>query len=158
MEIYLLRHGLAGDPGTWAGDDSQRPLTNEGRKRMLRTGDTLAALKIKPQLILSSPLRRAIETAQLAARAMDAMPIMHQDVRLSPGFDIDALRLILEDHPDIDTLMLVGHEPDFSMLAGAICGGEVVMKKGGLARLTITDREALKGQLVWLLPPKVLAR
>jgi phosphohistidine phosphatase len=81
-----------------------------------------------------------------------------QEERLAPGFGVDDLTQVLQTHPQAENIMLVGHEPDFSITIGALTGGRVVCKKGGLARVDITSTEPLQGELVWLIPPKVLAR
>jgi phosphohistidine phosphatase len=81
------------------------------------------------------------------------------DPRLEPGFDAEALTDILGEHSESDILMLVGHEPDFSLTVGSLIGGgRVVCKKGGLARVDVVGASSGGGELVWLLPPKDLTR
>ncbi len=158
MDLYFLRHGDALGKDEWRGDDSARALSEEGVQQIRREAKTLAGLSLGISLILSSPLVRALKTAEIVAAALGLEDSLLTDKRLSPGFDPPALRDILADHADVSAVMLVGHEPDFSETIGAcIGGGRVECKKGGLARLDITDPARPRGSLLWLLPPRVLA-
>ena len=158
MEILFLRHGIAEERETWEGDDRARPLTARGRKAMERTAARLAELGIAPELIVTSPLVRARQTAEIAAAGLGMDDRVVEDERLAPGFDAGGLRDLLEDRPVTAAVMLVGHEPDFSeIIAELIGGGRVVCKKGGLARVDVAELSFAGGELVWLLPPKDLA-
>ncbi len=155
MILYFLRHGLAGDRNTWQGDDLERPLTKKGIQHMKRTAKKLAESGVKVDAILSSPLKRAVQTANFVAKALDLEVSL--DERLAYGFNVEALGQLIAEHPDAKALLLVGHEPDFSTVVSGITGGiDVIMKKGGLARVDLQEGNGLKGQLVWLLPPKIL--
>lgn len=157
MDLFFLRHGLAGDPSEWQGDDAKRPLTDEGKEKMKRTAATLAALDLGLDVIITSPLVRAQQTADIVARKLNCP--LTEDKRLAPGFNVEQLHKILLDHPDATKVMLVGHEPDFSATISALIGGgRIVCKKGGLALVTISNAHSKHGELVWLVPPKVLAR
>ncbi len=159
MDLYFLRHGDALGAGEWKGDDGARPLSQADAARIAREGETLAGLSLGISLILSSPLVRALRTAEIVAAALGLRGAFRADKRLSPGFDHGGLAEILADHADIPALMLVGHEPDFSRTIGACTGGgQVECRKGSLARLSISDVRRARGSLVWLLPPEVLAR
>ena len=156
MEIYFLRHGDAGKSGGSMGD-AERPLSKEGTAGMEREAATLAALRIEPDLILTSPLVRARQSAEIVARRLRRLDALKIDDRLAPGFDTAALREILSEHRARAALMLVGHEPDFSrVIASCIGGGRIECKKGALARIDVEDPGKLSGTLVWLLPPRVL--
>jgi phosphohistidine phosphatase len=158
MELYFLRHGDAGSREQWKGGDSQRPLSEEGERRMQREASALALLRPSVQLILTSPLVRARQTAQIAARALGMEDRLEEDERLAPGFGTEELSRILSEHRDLRGLMLVGHEPDFSQVISAcIGGGRVECKKGALARVDIDDPRSPSGTLAWLVPPRVLA-
>jgi len=157
MNLFFLRHGLAGNKSEWKGDDAIRPLTDEGKEKMKRTAATIAELDLGVQVILTSPFVRAKQTAEIVAQKLNC-PLV-EDPRLAPGFDENQLQKILLDHPDLKTLMFVGHEPDFSAtIAALIDGGRLVCKKGGLALVELPNAASKQGELVWLLPPKVLAR
>ena len=156
MKCYLLRHGLAADPERWEGSDAERPLTREGKARMVREAKTIAALSLKIDAIVSSPLLRARQTAEIVGAQLGMAVVA--DARLGIGFDLRALCGILADRRDADAILLVGHEPGMSLTIGeAIGGGRVVLKKGGLACLDIGDVERGRGELLWLVPPKILA-
>ena len=111
----------------------------------------LRKLKVRSAQILSSPLPRARQTAQIAAEHLELE--LREEVDLGPGFNLSKLRKIISRQSGAD-LMLVGHEPDFSAVIRALTGGEVKLKKGGLARIDLPEG-AERGRLVWLLPPKV---
>lgn len=156
MKCYFLRHGLAGDAERWEGSDEDRPLTDEGKARMAREAATIAALDLDIDVIISSPLRRARQTAAIVAEALDVK--VESDARLGIAFDANALHDILGERRDCEGLMLVGHEPGMSLTIGAVIGGgQVAMKKGGLACVALDAPGAFRGELLWLLPPKVLA-
>lgn len=159
MKLYFLRHGIAEDVDTWKGDDSDRPLTREGCQKMEREAKAFAQLDVAPDAIITSPLVRAKQTAEIAAAALKQRAI--EDPRLSPGFDTNRLEQILNDHNDADAVMLVGHEPDMSETIGRVIGGaraRIDLKKGGLAYVEVERESGLSGELVWLLAPKVLVR
>jgi phosphohistidine phosphatase len=158
MILYFLRHGLAGLREEWTEDDSLRPLTKLGMKKMVKTADLLAGLDLGLDLIVTSPLTRAFQTADIVAHRFKLEDHLMQDERLAPGFGTQELIEILQAYPEAENIMLVGHEPDFSFTIGALTGGRVVCKKGGLARVDITSTDPLQGELAWLVPPKLLAR
>lgn len=158
MRCYFLRHGLAGDPAEWQGKDFDRPLTGDGQTRMAREAKTIDKLKLDLDAIVTSPLVRAKQTATIVAERLDLTDKLEEDPRLGGNFDIKGLAGILEQHPDAGAIMLVGHEPSMSDVIGNIIGGASIdLKKGALACVELRDPPALKGQLVWLLPPKLLA-
>ncbi len=159
MQLLLLRHGVAEPWETWPRSDAERPLTPQGRKAMTRAAAAFAELGLAPDLIITSPLVRARQTAEIVAGKLAAADRLVQDARLEPGFDAAALSDVVAEHRGSDVLMLVGHEPDLSsVIAWLIGGGSVVCKKGGLARVDLVEVAAGGGELVWLLPPKELSR
>jgi len=149
MQLYFLRHGEADWPG-WTKPDDERPLTDFGKKEAGQVAKFLNRLKVKPDLIVTSPLPRALQTAKAAAEQLKAK--LRQDEALEPGFGISELGAVLKRHRS-KVLMLVGHEPDFSSVISALTGGFVKMSKAGVARVDI-DPETEKGRLLWLFPPK----
>ncbi len=153
--LYFLRHGLA-DRSAWDGPDFERPLTPQGEMRMQAEASALSAMKLRLDCILTSPLRRAYQTAEIVAQTL-RIP-MQVEARLAPLFDVESLDGILGDWPQANALMLVGHEPGISLTIGALIGGgRVVCKKGALARVDLYQHSPPRGELVWLLPAKVLA-
>ena len=158
MEIYFLRHGEAGKSSGGRGGDAERPLTEEGVARMEREAVLIATLRLGLDLIMTSPLVRAQQTAEIVARELRLLDALAIDDRLAPGFGPKELLSILREHRANTALMLVGHEPDFSSaIAACIEGGRIELKKGGCARVDLDDTDTLSGRLVWLLPPRVLA-
>jgi phosphohistidine phosphatase len=156
MQLFFLRHGQA-DRSAWSGDDRQRPLTLQGRLRIQKTARQFERLGVSADYILTSPLRRALQTAEIVAATLDQKRNLVQEQRLQPGFDLQQCQALLSDYATCKKLMLVGHEPDFSVVIGQLIGGgSVRCKKGGLARVDLPDPLALHGELIWLLPPRVL--
>jgi len=149
MQLYFLRHGEADWPG-WTKPDDERPLTDYGKKEVRQVAKFLDRLKAKPDLIVSSPLPRALQTAEAAAEQLKTK--LCQDKALEPGFGISELSEVLKRHPS-KALMLVGHEPDFSSVISALTGAFLKMSKAGVALVDI-DPETEKGRLLWLFPPK----
>lgn len=154
MQIYFLRHGLADWPDWDAGRDDERPLTDEGVKKMADEAKAIKRLDLALDAILSSPLTRARQTAEAVAAKLDMDVI--EEPALAPGFDAKRLRHMLRGYAEADAIMIVGHEPDFSRTIAELTGGRVVMKKGGLARVDLESIDAPDGKLVWLLAPKTL--
>ena len=157
MLVYFLRHGLAANAETWRGDDAERPLTDKGRERMSAVARKLAKLDIDADVVVTSPLLRAKQTASIVARALDLSEKVVEDERLAGGFGVDALAAILRDHCDAEAVVLVGHEPNMSATIGHVLGGvRVELKKGAIACLSFEDPTSSKSELLWLAPPKVL--
>ena len=158
MDVFFLRHGEPIESSAWEGDEAARPLTDEGIELMRQEAKALAGLSLGITLILSSPLKRAVQTAAITAEALGLSKAVRTDKRLAPGFDIAELQTILSDNAKAGTLLLVGHEPDFSLTVSAcIGGGDLEFKKGGLARVQIALTPEPRGWLQWLFPPQVLA-
>jgi phosphohistidine phosphatase len=114
-------------------------------------------LNLKLDLILSSPLTRALQTAELVASRMGLEEHLRTDERLAFGFGVGALSALLGELESEVAVMLVGHEPSFSStVSGITGGGRIVFKKGALARVDLAQLNPPQGQLMWLIPPKVL--
>ena len=149
MKLYLLRHGKADWPN-WNRPDDERPLTEEGKKEVASVAKFLARLEIEPT-ILTSPLPRASQTAEIAAKRLKRK--VRVESLLRPGFDVKGLRKILKDLAD-NSVMIVGHEPDFSHTIFQITGGNTKMSKAGVALIEL-EPASMKGELRWLFPPKL---
>src|SRR5574341_2457841 len=159
MILYFLRHGVAGNREEWKGDDALRPLTKKGIKNMVSQAKGIDEMDLKLDLIVTSPLARAFQTADIVADELDMSDKLVQDDRLGPGFGIDDLMEVLHNYPDAKNILLVGHEPDFSQTVSALIGGSrLLVKKGGLARVDVIAADPLQGELVWLLPPWAMIR
>lgn len=156
MELFVLRHGRAGQRGDYE-DDRQRPLTAEGRERTRASARAMRRLGVAPEVVLSSPLVRARETAELAAAELEGGPRVELTEALSPGAGPEALMRHLSD-AHAERVLIVGHEPDLSVLIGALVSidgtARVRMKKGGLAHLALAGGEP--AELLALYPPRAL--
>ena len=138
--IWLLRHGDASD----GSPDAERPLTAKGEAQSRAAGAALAAMGANIELCVASPRVRAAQTARLACESLDV------EVTLDPalaGGPFDA-RQLAAGHEEV---LLVGHDPDFSMAVHDMTGAQVRMKKGGLAGVQ-------RGELIVLLRPVELSR
>jgi phosphohistidine phosphatase len=162
MELYILRHAIAVDRGTPGyADDSLRPLTAEGRKKMRRIAKGMKALQLRFDLILSSPFLRAKETAEIAAEVLQARRKLKFSEDLAVTGDPKAL---IESLPhSCKQVLLVGHEPYLSNLVGRLISGTssvcLKFKKGGLCKLTADHLKFGRcAELEWLLTPSQLAR
>jgi len=149
MKLYFLRHGEADWPD-WKRSDDERPLTKRGKKEMRDFARFVADLKVRPDLIVTSPLPRASQTAEIAADYLKAK--LRKDELLAPGFGIGQLRTMLKRHR-AKTLMLVGHEPDFTNIISELTGASLKLSKAGVALVDV-DPESEEGRLLWLFPPK----
>jgi phosphohistidine phosphatase len=137
--IWLLRHGDAED----GSPDSERPLTEKGREQGRAVGKALKALGVEIEACLTSPKVRAAETARLVCEPLGVEPQLEPKLAGGP-FDAEALAAGLGDD-----VLLVGHDPDFSMAVHSLTGAQVRMKKGGLAGVE-------KGELMVLMRPRDL--
>jgi len=149
MQLYFLRHGEADWPD-WNKPDDERPLTDFGKKEVRQVAKFLDRLKVKPDLIVTSPLPRASQTAKIAAEQLKVK--LREDESLEPGFGLSELRTVFKRHRS-KVLMLVGHEPDFTSVISKLTGASVKLSKAGVALLDI-DPELEEGKLLWLFPPK----
>jgi phosphohistidine phosphatase len=150
MQLYFLRHGEADWPH-WTRPDDERPLTDFGKKEVRQVAKFLDRLKVKPNLVVTSPLPRALQTAEVAAEQLKTK--LRQDEALEPGFGISELRTLLKRHGS-KVLMLVGHEPDFTSVISALTGASLKLSKAGVALIDF-DPETEKGRLLSLFPPKL---
>ena len=153
MQLYFFRHGEADWPN-WTKPDDERPLTDSGKKEVRQVAKFLDRLKVRPDLIVSSPLPRASQTAKIAAECLKAK--LREDESLAPGFGMRELRTLLRRHRS-KSLMLVGHEPDFTTVISKLTGASLKLSKAGVAFLDI-DPESEEGRLLWLFPPKFARR
>jgi phosphohistidine phosphatase len=159
MLCYFLRHGPAGDAATWEGSDFDRPLTADGKKRIAQEAKTIAGLGLELDVIITSPLVRARQTAEIVAKELDIRDALHLDERVGLGFSATELAAILHDYATAQHVMLVGHEPSMSATVGELIGGgDVDFKKGALACVEVAHESPLRGRLMWLASPKLLTR
>jgi phosphohistidine phosphatase len=156
LELYLLRHAHAGNSATWHGTDAARPLSRKGRRQAEQLGAFLAERAFAPDAILTSPKVRARQTAELVADALGIRVTV--DDRLAGPLDVDVVSALVEGAGGT-SIVLVGHDPDFSELAARLSGAEYLpVSKGALVRIDIAmPIDAATGILRWLLPPDLVA-
>ena len=154
MRIFILRHGIAEDSAK--GGDAKRALTDEGKKKMKEAAAGFARLETEMDAIYSSPLVRAVQTAEIVSRAIGhhrKVEIMEQ---LAPGHGPDAVLKQLKGVKH-RTVILSGHQPNCGDLASLLLGGaSVEFKKGGICLIETETLEAASGILIWHLSPMVL--
>ena len=137
--IWFLRHGEAED----GSPDAERELTAKGKRQSRDAGSALAALGARPEMCFTSPKLRAADTARLACESLGA-EVNLEPVLAGGPFDPEQLAAGFEE------VLLVGHDPDFSMAVHDMTGAQVRMKKGGVAGVE-------RGELKVLLRPSELA-
>jgi len=156
MKLFFFRHGIA-EPAHSGLRDWDRNLTAEGRTQLQRIGRAMQRMHIKPNVILTSPLVRAYQTAEIIADAF-GQEVQTAD-ELQPGCTLDELQRLLRRY-DAESVMLVGHQPDLSALAARLINADensLVLKKAGLIRVDVEGRpQAGRGRLAALLTPKML--
>jgi phosphohistidine phosphatase len=163
LELYLVRHAVAALRGPDYPDDAERPLTPEGVDRWRRSAAGLREIGVAVDVVLTSPLVRAQETAEILAATLKPKPRLTVAEALAPGRKpAEALALIAKYAAaprGASRLALVGHEPDLGELAARLLGakGVIEFKKGAVCRLDV-DRAMPAGPatLRWFLPPRVL--
>jgi phosphohistidine phosphatase len=158
MHLYLLRHGIAAD--AQAGEsDTTRALTSDGRRKLRKVLKAVAEAKVKPTLMWSSELKRAIQTAEVAKAVLGYQGEILRTKALAPGADAEQVWEEIRVHRDEASLMLVGHNPQFDQLAPYLLGTPHLamdFKKGAIMRIDIESFGARpKGTLCWYLTAKL---
>ncbi len=159
MQLVIVRHGAAVERGAEGQSDEERPLTARGRERFREAARGLARVLPKPELLTSSPLVRARQTAEIAAEAWGGPRLAFDDALTGAGA-AEALPLLVK-HAGLDTLALFGHEPQLSGLLAYLIGlatpEAAPFKKGGATLVEVDEPfERGAGRLVWFLPPRIL--
>ena len=161
-EIYIMRHGIAEDLGVGdAMHDSDRKLTDEGKDKMRKIARGLKRLGVELDWIVSSPLRRARETAEIVSGVVGSKVPLDTCEALEPGESDDRLFAFLAVHPERRRMLLVGHEPDVSMLAARLMGAgrnvNLAFKKGACCLIVSEEFPGRsRGRLAWWLTPRQL--
>lgn len=156
MNLYLVRHGAAEDkkPG---GRDFDRELTEEGKKKMLTAAKGWKNIIPELDTLVSSPLVRALQTAEIVRKSYGLKDEVIQDNRLSPGSRTEDIISLINEMPG-DDVAIFGHEPDFSTHVSRLIsnsGAEVDFKKGAVAKIVFHGRARLSaGTLEFLIPVK----
>lgn len=157
MQLWLVRHAVAMEREEFSGADEERPLTEKGRNQFRDFADWLASHTTAPTVIVTSPVLRATQTADIFRKAFS---LKKKDVvvaeTLSPGAEA-RLMLELAQQPTGDVVAFVGHEPDFSRaLSQFVGGGAFTFGKGFVAAIEFTNELSLgSGSLQWFVGPKL---
>jgi phosphohistidine phosphatase len=158
MIIYFLRHASAGEPLSNPKKDEKRALDETGVEQCGYVGRALSALDVQVEVILSSPLKRAAQTASLVGNEMGHEGKLQLEDGLRPAASFADFRKMLDKYARHESIMVVGHNPTLSEFLGRSvsetgCEAAVDLKKGAIARVEMS-RNA--GSLVWCLTPKIL--
>jgi phosphohistidine phosphatase len=157
MIIYFVRHASAGTHINNPKKDEKRPLDADGIEQCGSIGRALAALNIQPDVIISSPLKRATQTASLVGNELGYESKMQLETAMRPEASFADFRRMLEKYSKHESVMVVGHNPSISdflakLIAKAGCEAIIDFKKGAVARVE-TDRRA--ATLNWFFTPKL---
>lgn len=157
--VYLVRHAIAADRGTDWPDDAKRPLTSKGTARMREVVAGLRALDPEITVVLSSPLVRAEQTADVLVEGLKPRPELHVVPALAPGGTPQQVLDAIAEFDGTPGIALVGHEPDLGKLAAWMVGAKTAFafKKGGVCRIDLPiPASGGSGELVWFATPKML--
>ena len=163
-DLYILRHGIAVQPGTPGIPDDERPLTPKGEKRMHQIARSLRRLDLKLDRIITSPLPRARATAEVVAEELDAGDLLETADVLRAGADAATIRNWLRERTE-DRLMIVGHNPALTDLITLLVLGATRpqpqvcdLKKGAIAALKPSTTSPDRCELLWVATPRLIRR
>jgi phosphohistidine phosphatase len=159
MIVYFLRHASAGQPKSNAAQDAKRPLDKEGIEQCGYIGRTLAAMDTQVDVVLSSPLKRATQTASLVANEIGYESKVIFSPQLAGEAAFAAFRPLLDKYANQEAIMLVGHNPSLSQFVSLLVSGgasdkAVYLRKGTVARVEWDTRKS--ASLQWCLTPKLV--
>ena len=154
MQLYLVRHGEAVER-TAGIDDGWRWLTLNGRKAMVKVADRLRRQHVRPDLIITSPLTRAVQTAELLAAKVGSRAELRADACLSADGSIEQVLELIRSTTKTDALMLVGHEPLLGQVAAELLGRHQLtgLAKGSCLALELRDKPDKPARLLWYAVP-----
>ncbi len=163
MDLIILRHGEAGKSLEAASRDAERALTVSGRKEVEEVAEGLARLKVEVDYIATSPLKRAKETAFIAAKVFKKDDLVEMWDELKPESETADLYRRLSKLKRDSGVLLVGHEPYLSGMIGELVSGtrqaRIILKKAGVAKVEISTFEPkASGDLRWLMTPRQMKK
>ena len=161
VELYIVRHAIAAERGPDWPDDTKRPLTDRGIDRFQEVVAALLALDVDLEAVLTSPLARAKQTAEILAKGLPSQPALAVAAALAPGHTPgEVMEEVSRKAGGASRIAVVGHEPDLGRLAAALVGARraVPFKKGGVCRIDMDTLSSRGGRLVWFAPPRVLRK
>ncbi len=160
MQVYLLRHGIA-EYAKFEANDADRPLTSEGKRKLRQVLKSAAEAGLDPELIITSPFKRAVQTAEIAKDVLAYDQEVRRSKLLTPGSHPDHVWHEIREYRDVGALLLVGHNPLFASLSAYLLGtpaAQVDFKKGAIMRI---DFDSLtlqpRGTLRWYLTARLAA-
>lgn len=157
MNLYVLRHASAGTRRENPLIDVKRPLDKEGKQQCMLVGSYLNALKVQFDLIASSPLKRALQTASLVGTETGYDAKIQVTEALSPGATVSAFQQYVAGLGRYENVLIVGHNPNLPLFLGSLFASSgrssIRMRKGAIARVDLTRRP---GALNWLVDPRIL--
>jgi phosphohistidine phosphatase len=158
MILYFLRHANAGERVANPKKDEKRALDKDGIEQCGYVGRALAAMDVQVDAIVSSPLKRSTQTAVLVGNEMGHEGKLVIDPALRPGASFSEFRKLLDKHAKLESVMVVGHNPNLSEFLGRTisdsgCQASVELKKGAVAKV---DMYRNTGSLQWCLTPRML--
>jgi phosphohistidine phosphatase len=164
MNLYIIRHAIAVEPDAPGyEDDSQRPLTDKGHAKMVSITRGLKALDVRFDLILSSPYTRALDTARILLKGLGLKKeqLVTSENLVPMGFPDQMIGEINDKYLNLDSIAVVGHEPNLSALISLLVSGDAAvlleMKKGGVCHLSADNLfHERRATLEWLMMPKHL--
>lgn len=165
MELYILRHGEAGKRVPIASRDTERALTAAGKEEVEEVGEAMLKLGFKFDVVATSPLKRAKDTAMIVNKALNRKGQVEEWQELTPEGSRDAFYRRLQKLKAGSEVLVVGHEPYLTTVINEIAGrgrsGDVriLLRKAGLARVTVDGfSPRTNGELRWLLTPKLIRK
>ncbi|MBW4027057.1 phosphohistidine phosphatase SixA [Acidipila rosea] len=157
MNVYILRHASAGTRRANPVIDVRRPLDKEGKQQCILIASYLNALRVQFDLVVSSPLKRALQTASMVATETGYESKIMVSEALAPGASVTAFLTLVDDLSVYENVLLVGHNPNLPQFLGALIASPgraaVRLRKGAIARVDSTRRP---GTLHWLVDPRIL--
>jgi phosphohistidine phosphatase len=157
MILYMVRHASAGESKSDPALDRKRPLDKSGIEQCGVMGRALAAAEVHVELVLSSPLKRATQTAALVSNEIGYDGKLLLEPSLEPDGNYEKFREVLRQQRHAEAIMVVGHNPSLPDFMGRLIGqrgrARIDLKKGAVARLDVDGENA---ELVWCLTPKVV--
>lgn len=158
MQLYIVRHAPAEELSSGVRSDADRELTPKGRKLFRAFAQKIIQPDQAPQLILHSPLVRAVQTAEILREVIGLnREQMKVERRLGPGVTASQMASVIREFK-VERIAVVGHNPDVSHCTSALIGGgSIEFKKGSIACLDFFDEVTPQlGRLVWFMSPKLL--
>jgi len=156
MNLYLMRHANAGMPRGNPATDSKRALIKEGKEQCMIMARLLGALKVQVDVIVSSPLKRALQTAQFVGTELGYEAPVEISLALAPDGDFTDFQEMLAQYSDREGVLVVGHNPNVFQFLGRLItgngGASVRMRKGSVARVDLNSHPP---RLHWLIDPRM---